>query len=424
MGTSGFLFISLVSVGVVHSEFSRQAATGGLGVDDDDDLCLLQRHSSFLAEATTADLSHRTVGSEMFLIVACVVSGILAVLATTAAAVWAYRSVDSHSEEVEVRTDEALDSHTCTFAIALLVRRHETGEKNDLRHSGLTLAFVLLFVTFAMQLYAVVCIKMYVTPSQVHDMRMSYDRFEWVMYGSDQTHMTMTSNGEHRGIAKYFQPELFETLGEEEIASICNIPFSEIFFFALVLFIWGLTCFSKLKSCTESFFSLICNTPTIDSMTEALATVEDDDTPRQLIVGLTKSLKVLLSVLIFLPWMSITMVILHLGCRWLASTEDYGDLILNAVALEFVLQLNVLLYQSVAPQKSRETLENTRVAPPWRRERAGFFVFFSGAWPALLSLLWVYLYIHHIQSVLPEYQWDVHPVCSRYLTTLLSSEGG
>ncbi len=52
------------------------------------------------------------------------------------------------------------------------------------------------------------------------------------------------------------------------------------------------------------------------------------------------------------PWVDFTQgialdgVILLLGCRWLVATSDMGDLILNAVALEFLLVLNSLVLQA------------------------------------------------------------------------------
>lgn len=57
----------------------------------------------------------------------------------------------------------------------------------------------------------------------------------------------------------------------------------------------------------------------------------------------------------FLQWVfaqgiALDGVILLLGCRWLVATSDMGDLILNAVALEFLLVLNSLVLQAQTHQ--------------------------------------------------------------------------
>lgn len=53
---------------------------------------------------------------------------------------------------------------------------------------------------------------------------------------------------------------------------------------------------------------------------------------------------------VFAQGIALDGVILLLGCRWLVATSDMGDLILNAVALEFLLVLNSLVLQAQTHQ--------------------------------------------------------------------------
>jgi len=330
------------------------------------------------------------------------------------------------NEEVEVRDNDPMDHNTCMLAILSLTRDSECLASGQgalhLRSAKIAFAVGLLILTFAIQIAAVQCTKVYVIPQRVYDIRSVYDDFEFAMYGSDETHTTRTKYGEHRGIAEYFRPELFETFNREERAAICNVPFSQVFFFALVLFMWSLTCFAKLKKCLEIFLALILSTRTIKSMEHALEDDIDDmnkESNLKIIVGLTMPLKIAMSFVIFLPWALTTLAILWLGCRWLAATNDYGELILNAVALEFILQMKELVYHATASERSKRDLANTLIAPSSIREKAGFSVFFGGAWPGTLAFIWLYVFLFHAQTVLPDYNWDVHGVCNDFLRDML-----
>ena len=36
----------------------------------------------------------------------------------------------------------------------------------------------------------------------------------------------------------------------------------------------------------------------------------------------------------------------------------------------------------------------------------------------VLSMIFVYIYVLHVQQVLPQYQWDIHKVCEAYVKAL------
>merc|ERR1719189_739763 len=127
------------------------------------------------------------------------------------------------------------------------------------------------------QVVLVVQIKMLVTPQAVSSIRDSYDQYEFIMYGSQESHTTLTVNGKHRGKPGYFQPGLFDTLDDDLKQDVCNIPFSQRTFFMLVLFIWSLTCMGQIRQCLELAGTIIWVTPTFRSMENALIIEQSDD---------------------------------------------------------------------------------------------------------------------------------------------------
>ena len=56
------------------------------------------------------------------------------------------------------------------------------------------------------------------------------------------------------------------------------------------------------------------------------------------------------------------------GTQFLVYTIDMGDLLLNAVALEFVISTDELLFESLAPVRTKRILENIKpfMLSPWK----------------------------------------------------------
>jgi len=274
----------------------------------------------------------------------------------------------------------------------------------------------------------VVQIKMLVTPQAVSNIRDSYDQYEFIMYGSQEAHTTLTVNGKHRGKPEFFQPELFETLDDDLKKDVCNIPFSQRSYFMLVLFIWSLTCIGQIRQCLELAGTIVWVTPTISSMGKSLVIenedekgdVDHDGVQERLIAGLTPLMKTMLMTLVLGPWLGLTMFLLWLGCRWFAATNDLGELVANAVALEFILLLKELLYYTLVSERSKRELRNTYVYPAVKEEVAGYRVFLSGVIWGIITLVWVFLYVYRLQAVLPEYRWDVHDTCTHWFANLLA----
>ncbi|CAE7231526.1 unnamed protein product [Symbiodinium sp. CCMP2592] len=113
----------------------------------------------------------------------------------------------------------------------------------------------------------------------------------------------------------------------------------------------------------------------------------------------------------FYPRIAATMLLNYLGCRWLLSTTNLEDLFLNSLALEFMVILPELLYNSFATTRGRKLTEATMLtAGDPAAMPKGTSLVISLIWVAV-AVVWVYLYMVYLQSVLPGYNWDVRPVC-------------
>jgi hypothetical protein len=321
-------------------------------------------------------------------------------------------------EDVEARIPTPCEDDVFMMSVALISRDWQALAKG-VANPGLPLyrmafSVVLLVTTITMQMMLLWGTKAFVTPQAVASIRDSYDKYEQHMY-SNHTRV-LEATGKHRGLPGYFNASLFDQLEDETKGEVCQIPFSQLNFLALILVIWTVTCVSQIASCFQLGYGLLVALPTISSMADSMVH-ENVGKPRRkrTIVGLTSAAKLSILVLILIPWLGCTAYLTWLGCRWLAATNCFGDLVANGMALEFILQFKTLFYYAVASERTKRDVACTRYAPPAKKENISFLSYFNSVLWGFVSVAWVYLYIFHFQQVLPEYQWDVHAPCTPYL---------
>jgi len=281
-------------------------------------------------------------------------------------------------------------------------------------------AAFLLFFTLGMQITLVWCTKVYVTPQQVAAIRDNYNSYEIHMYGGEKN-TRMLDTGKRRGLPEHFQPALFETLDDDVKGDVCQIPFSQLKFLVFILLIWSVTCIAQISRCVRFMWNFLVMLPTVPSMMDAIVRPSKvQPRARWTIVGLTVAAKLAMLFFIFLPWLGSTCFLCWLGCRWLAATNDFGNLLSNAMALEFILQFKSLMYFAVVSERTKRDVQCTRFAPPAQTEKASYFGYFNTLVWGAISVAWVYVYIFHLQRVLPEYQWDIHEPCTPFITGMLN----
>lgn len=271
-----------------------------------------------------------------------------------------------------------------------------------------------MILTIFTQCFLLNKIKQLVVAASVHDIREAYDKYELAVYTEAHTYLNV--NNKHRGY-KEFMPSIDEaiqrlmSLSADDRASVCQIPLSQPAFFFFVLLLWTLIVLGELRKAMTLQLQ-ITMLETVHDMKESMKSEGDDV---MTIVGMTRAMKWCLTILMFVPRMAIAIYLLWMGCRFLLATTDFENLILNAVALEFVLLIKDMLYMSLVPARSHLDLGLTKISPYPKRLSPHWYNFATSFIYLGLCILWVYLYMYHFQSVLPEYQWDVHEVCVKWI---------
>lgn len=311
------------------------------------------------------------------------------------------------------RENEVLPSDTYTLAIFSLIYDSHTSAAGSLHICRIAQSAFLVCILIGIQLFVLAGIKIWACSKAVNDIRRVYDAFEVHMYGPERKHTTLDMHGDHRGRPAFFNSSNFDSLPASLKDEVCSIPFSQPPFFIVTLCIWTLTCFSEVKTCVELFYSLILRTPRLKSMRDALS--PENENRRQVVQGLTTMVKTVICVCILIPRAGITFLLLWLGCRWLAATNNFMDLILNAVALEFILLMKDMVYGTLVPEWNKHDVERIEIAPPTRLEQPGHWALLGTVQWGALALVWVLIYVFSLQSVLPDYRWDVREVCNNWV---------
>jgi len=275
-------------------------------------------------------------------------------------------------------------------------------------------AVALIVFTVSLQGYFIFELGDLVTSVAVTHARKIYEEYEVAMY--EPGHLYNNTAGHLRGVGgpkgPYFRPENFDGLPKDFKDEACAIPFSQPGFFAAVLIIWTLTVMNNLKRVTELLYHFCWLTPTVSSVREMLKQDEEDKTT--IVKGLTCSIKFALFTCIGIPRILMNTVLLWNGSRYLAATFSFADLLLNAIALEFILLLKDLLWTVVISDRNKREVANMRYFSREHLGRVSGMNYIETWFWLLLSILYVALYFY-FQQTLPQYNWDVRAVCHDYL---------
>lgn len=234
-----------------------------------------------------------------------------------------------------------------------------------------------------------------------------------------------------------FLREGFALLGAMK-GDLCQIPLSKVLFLSAVLFLWVTTCLRSFLELLEDIyvFQRLPKLPAGIAITHMFAETDVEEGACDLLVCLSPWTRVFLWVLIFIPQVVIILVVFLLGCDWLLGTLNFGDLILNSLALEFVTGIDELLFECFMPQRLKDNLTSMKVVyptykkPPLRRmgtqsesmltpaqreTKAEDLVdlkrAYSGSLITLSAVVLALVAVLYFQQVIPDYQWDVHAHC-------------
>eukprot|EP00443_Scrippsiella_acuminata_P048507 CAMPEP_0115187034 /NCGR_PEP_ID=MMETSP0270-20121206/10288_1 /TAXON_ID=71861 /ORGANISM="Scrippsiella trochoidea, Strain CCMP3099" /LENGTH=434 /DNA_ID=CAMNT_0002600175 /DNA_START=164 /DNA_END=1466 /DNA_ORIENTATION=- len=304
-------------------------------------------------------------------------------------------------------------------AMMAVVRSSQTYRKTV--HGVTSCVFVGLGINIFTQFYVLYCTKLYICAPAIHAIRELYAHYHQEVF-----------------IDGVFSHDAWENFDHAE--SLCQVPLSQPMFFMAILTIWTATCWVDLS---ESFRYLLfwCN---LRQPEHSHATEVDFCDGNVLTTAASRRTKISIVVFVLVPKVMIAMYLWLLGARWLTATTGFQDLILNAVALAFITELDELIYAVVVPEDiqglvrmykiTRQCCDSPLPIPGALKDVESFQTISNNrdkkfrmriAW--MLGVMFIVfalpvVYMYRLQHVLPNYHWDVHAPCQARIADLIADE--
>lgn len=213
-------------------------------------------------------------------------------------------------------------------------------------------------------------------------------------------------------------------------AYMCQAAISKELFLSAVLFFWTARMIVELRGC-DRLYRHVWNLPVMphDAASNEMVheTTNADEEDLHEVVGLTCFTRFILFAVILIPKLMICLALLWLGCRWLTSTESFDDLILNALALEFILNVDELIFECFCPARMTKYIDQVKIAIPkipttkQEESRALVMDYVRSMGYLAFCFAWVYSYLTYLQSVLPDFKQDIGH-CEEFINKYFTPE--
>jgi len=202
-----------------------------------------------------------------------------------------------------------------------------------------------MIVNLAFQTVMLCYIWVFVVSPSVRNVQVMYADFHLANFDSD-------GNFDHEAWASY-----------DGKSDVCSVTMSSRTFYFGILTLWGLLMMQELRGCQRVFNDIwgVRSVDRVDQMLDYVSTGDYLLGGRCLIIGLTKSVRASVIILVCIPRTLLALGLLFLGCQWLSSAASFSDMTLNAMALEFVKNIDELLYDAILPRHLKTQIAETNV---------------------------------------------------------------
>lgn len=289
-----------------------------------------------------------------------------------------------------------------------------------------------LVVNYIFQFLMLIWISDFVVQPAVHSVQFIYSKFHERFF---------TVDGEFLQDAWDDATSPYDLLYKKEL---CHMVYSKFFFLWLILMLWVLIMVIEIRKIAKLLLDVFrvpaCPSSHPELMVRAVRygntngstgsqmgdEDDDEEDDKHVIVGLTPFVRIFIFCAILVPKSVIGIWLMLLGMSWLSASESFSELILNALALQFVITIDDHLFEALLPETYRESMTKVvlhipqralsieeQVAEDWAAWRTStiYFIFFSS---------FSFIYLANLQflpvlGVLPYFRHDMQEACEPFL---------
>lgn len=315
-----------------------------------------------------------------------------------------YRSLDDFGslEEYEFEIREI----PCDmWGVAIMTLTRDLGDIVSGNHCGKHLvrflyAFFCAIMNLTLQLVILWYVKKFVVGDSVWHIQGNYAQFHVTAFTKD----------------KVFDPSAWRDLDPVLRDELCSAVITNPMFLGIILFLWVGRMMGEFKACNRLWTDLT-NLATIPSAAYSHQCMVERDGNHQ-IIGVKCETRFLIYILVLIPKVFIALVLMMIGLQWLTATEGFADLVLNALALGFIADIDENILNFFLPKRCGRALEETKFAYPSKGKKSedvklGEMVhdYVRNICFFVVAVTIVYLFIGHLQQVLPYFPHDIREHC-------------
>eukprot|EP00419_Tripos_fusus_P024059 CAMPEP_0172719248 /NCGR_PEP_ID=MMETSP1074-20121228/75398_1 /TAXON_ID=2916 /ORGANISM="Ceratium fusus, Strain PA161109" /LENGTH=389 /DNA_ID=CAMNT_0013544583 /DNA_START=145 /DNA_END=1314 /DNA_ORIENTATION=- len=263
-----------------------------------------------------------------------------------------------------------------------------------------TFPLVLLAVNLALQFLCLFYINKYVVAASVHHVQETYARFHRNVFQADGK----------------WDETTWLRYDDQAKDNLCQIAMTNQSFYYTALLIWIVSSLHEFRA-GQQLLGNIMRVPTAESFGDQLL-FDDVDEVKVYITALKPVVRCLMICLVVLPKIVISVALMGLGMRWLSATTSFHELIMNAVAMTFVTQIDELLYHFALPSSYRTQVADIDFSiqdvTPEEIEREAWLSYVRSAFYCVLSIVLVPIYAEIIQDILPSTVYHLVSNCREW----------
>jgi len=164
---------------------------------------------------------------------------------------------------------------------------------------------------------------------------------------------------------------------EETAKIMCEAPSTDVRFLYVIVFCWVVVVMQDLRSSVEFSLTIFC----LPTTQEGEHMLDDDDSAEGTVIkSVTLPVRLAVVFLVALPKFLIGVLLLHYGTLWLIATSGFMDLVLNAVALAFIVEFSALLFSTFLSANMQGKVQATQ----FKHTPSGG----ESSWSAILTQAW------------------------------------
>lgn len=210
---------------------------------------------------------------------------------------------------------------------------------------------------------------------------------------------------------------------DNPFVDLCQSAFAFPGFTAVIMFLWSVRMLGEVREIISLQWQMLRfvwahgprGAPLNHGSVETNHVFRFEDNKSIVIERVTIELNIVIFLFVMLPRFIIAICVFVSGLTWLASAHSIEELILNALALEFIVSIDELIFAQILPRTYAELVQNTKfemqqVLPENLRQilqRRWQLIF--GYTVMLMAFVWVYF--NFMQEVLPGFNHDIQSSC-------------